>query len=160
MLVSEIYIKDLEKDYRQIKKISRGSISPNFNLLSYEGDSISLSSFRGKIVYIDLWATWCAPCIKEFGPLQNVVNEFKQKEFVSISICIDDTIERWKNMIQNKELEGIHLFIENEDHPFLEQYMVEGIPRFILIDRKGKIIDANAKRPSHPELIEQLENIL
>ena len=71
-----------------------------------------------------------------------------------------DTKERWLNMIKEENLGGIQLFSGEENISFLKEYSVQGILRFILIDKEGLIIDANAKRPSNPELKTEIENHL
>ncbi len=73
---------------------------------------------------------------------------------------MEDTTERWKKMIVSKNLKGIQLFCRRQKCFFLKHYMVEGIPRFMLIDKDGKIIDSKAMRPSNPKLKEQIEVLL
>ena len=79
---------------------------------------------------------------------------------IFISICQDDTHERWIKMLKDKELKGVQLYAENKEDSFFQAYSLNGIPRFILLDRNGVIVSPDAKRPSNPELISELESLL
>jgi len=132
-----------------------GRTSPKFNdYENYKGGTTSLEDLKGKYVYIDLWATWCGPCKVEMPYLKKVEKQYHNKniEFVSISIDRQKDYETWKKMIDEKELTGIQLYA-NGDMDFVKDFQVSGIPRFILIDPKGKVIDADAPRPSNKKLI-------
>ena len=136
------------------KNTAKGSPSPEFN--NYEnvqGGTNSLSDFKGKYVYIDVWATWCGPCKQQIPFLQSLEEEYHDKniEFVSISIDQPNLKDTWKNMISNKNMSGVQLFA-NGDQSFASAYQISGIPRFILIDPKGNIVEANAPRPSDKNL--------
>jgi thiol-disulfide isomerase/thioredoxin len=160
ILTNEKYLSEVTEKYNKLKKIEKGAISPIFELNDINGKSISLNDLKGKLVYIDIWATWCLPCIKEIPSLKKMEEYFKDKDIQFISICKSDTEERWRKMVEDKKLGGIQLFAPNEGIPFFKDYSVQGIPRFILIDKNGKIIDGNAKRPSNPELQKEIENHL
>ena len=146
--------------YRKVNKTAKGMPSPGFTFKDRNDKKVSLDDFRGKIVYIDIWATWCGPCISEIPKLKEVTNHFKGKDVVFISICQDDTHERWIKMLDDKELKGVQLYAENKEDSFFTDYSLNGIPRFILLDRNGIIVSPNAKRPSNPELISELEGLL
>ena len=152
------FYKILEENYTKQNAISsatkKGSQSPKFtNFENYKGGTTSLDDLKGKYVYIDVWATWCGPCKREIPFLQTLEKKFHGKniEFVSISIDKPQQHEAWKNMIAQKNMSGIQLFA-GEDQSFAQAYQISGIPRFILIDPEGKIVNANAPRPSNPSL--------
>ncbi len=154
------YLAEIDEKYTSIKRLPIGSISPNFELYDIKNNLVSLRDLKGKIVYIDIWATWCKPCIREIPHLNKLEEEFRDKEIKFVSICKNDKKERWLKMVNKKELSGIQLFAPDDDISFFTKYMIQAIPRFILIDEEGKIIDINAKRPSDPKLKEQLEKLL
>ena len=139
----------------------KGMPSPTFNFKDVNGKMVSLESLKGKYIYIDLWATWCGPCKREIPFLQKLEHAYAGKDiyFVSISTDFPDDIEKWKLMVKEKELGGIQLHI-GEDKEFVKAYKVKGIPRFILLDKGGMIVDANAPRPSSPEVRELLNTLL
>lgn len=148
----------MTKRYQRIKKLLKGNLSPKFvDYENYAGGTSSLDDFKGKYVYIDFWATWCKPCIAEFPALESIQGKYKNKNIVFLSISVDRQIhhEKWRKMIDNKELKGIQLFADKDfDSEFVKDYMVQGIPRFILLSPTGEIIDIDAPRPSDSKLID------
>ena len=141
--------------------LSEGVSSPKFNNYeNYAGGTTSLDDLKGKYVYIDLWATWCGPCKVEIPYLKKIETDYHDKNiaFVSISIDRKSAYEKWRKMVEDKQLTGIQLYA-NEDERFLDAYKVAGIPRFILLDPKGNIISPDAPRPSNPALIKLFEDL-
>lgn len=146
----------------QMKKLD-GNPSPEFDYENHKGGKTKLSDFKGKYVYIDLWATWCGPCRQEIPYLQKIEEKYHGKniEFVSISIDNAKDNDKWKNFVTDKNLGGVQLFADKDwRSDFVVEYGVTGIPRFILIDPKGNILNSDAARPSSPELQLQLDSIL
>ncbi|MEQ3501024.1 TlpA family protein disulfide reductase [Tenacibaculum mesophilum] len=158
----ENYLTKMYNDKQYItKKLAKGAESPKFvNYENNAGGTTSLDDLKGKYVYIDLWATWCQPCKNEIPFLKKVEEKYHNKniEFVSISVDRQKDYETWKKMIVDKELSGVQLYAK-EDKAFMDAYRVSGIPRFILLDPEGKIIDSNAPRPSNPKLVELFESL-
>jgi len=145
-----------------IKKLNN-TPAPSFEYENYKGKTTKLEDLRGKFVYIDVWATWCGPCRAEIPHLKQVEEKFHNKniEFVSISIDTKKDYDKWKKFVAEKELGGIQLFADNDwNSEFVKQLAITGIPRFVLIDPKGNIINANADRPSSPKLVEVLEGLV
>ncbi|WP_298513035.1 TlpA disulfide reductase family protein [uncultured Kordia sp.] len=154
--------KELTEKYNTIKKLVAGNASPKFNYENHKGGKTTLEDLKGKYVYIDVWATWCGPCIKEIPSLKKVEKKYHNKniEFVSISIDDKDDHAAWKKMVDDKDLGGIQLMADNDwKSQFVTEYAIEGIPRFILIDPNGNIVNADAPRPSSPELIELFDEL-
>jgi thiol-disulfide isomerase/thioredoxin len=153
----------IEESYLALKKLSKGSASPQFtDYENYAGGTTSLKDLKGKYVYIDVWATWCGPCIAEIPSLKKLEKEYHGKniQFLSISIDTEDAYDKWKEMVKEKELGGIQLMADNNwESKFVEDYMIKGIPKFILLDTEGNIIEANAPRPSDENLIVLLNNL-
>lgn len=161
----DVFIENLEHQYNAINQ-TNSSVqdkipSPSFNYENYNGGNTSLSDLKGNYVYIDIWATWCPPCRAEIPYLKELEENFKNKniKFVSISIDNPSAKGKWKNMIKEKNMGGIQLFA-NGDQNFISAYEVTGIPRFILLDPDGNIINANAPRPSSQEINDLLKKLL
>ncbi len=156
----------LASRYDKMSKMAKliGTPSPKFvNYENYKGGTTSLDDLKGKYVYVDIWATWCGPCKREIPFLKEVEKEFHGKniEFVSISIDKKEAYQKWKDMVAEKELGGIQLYADNDwNSQFVRDYGIEGIPRFLLIDDKGNIVNADAPRPSNPKLKEVLNGLL
>ncbi|MGY5355964.1 TlpA family protein disulfide reductase [Wenyingzhuangia sp. IMCC45467] len=159
------FVKNLEQQYNAINgldgSLKKGDLSPEFNNYeNYKGGKTSLKDLRGYYVYIDIWATWCGPCKVEIPYLKELEGKFHKKniKFVSISVDNQNAKDTWKKMIQEKEMGGIQLFA-NGDQEFTSAYNVTGIPRFILLDTQGKVISANAPRPSSNEINNLLRSL-
>jgi thiol-disulfide isomerase/thioredoxin len=146
------------------KLLPKGTLSPVFsNYENFKGGTSSLRDFKGKYVYVDIWATWCGPCKVEFPYLKKLEAKYHDKNIAFVSISVDDarrsgTIEKakdaWKSMVSEKKLTGVHLFTGTGwKADFIEQYKVDGIPRFILLAPDGTIVSADAPRPSSKKLL-------
>jgi len=137
--------------------------APSFDYVNYAGGKTKLEDLRGKYVYIDVWATWCGPCRGEIPHLKKVEEKYEGKNiaFVSISIDVQKDFEKWKTFVKDKALGGIQLFADKDwNSDFTKAFGINSIPRFILIDPTGKVVDADAARPSDPKLVEKLDGLL
>ncbi|GAA4295995.1 TlpA family protein disulfide reductase [Aestuariibaculum suncheonense] len=149
--------KEIEESYQALRTVAKGQPSPKFmNYENVDGTTTSLDDLKGKYVYIDVWATWCGPCKAEIPFLKEVEKEYHDKniEFVSISVDTQNNRDKWKEMVEEKELGGIQLLADHAfDSKFVQDYLIKGIPRFILLDPQGNIVTANAPRPSNEKLV-------
>jgi thiol-disulfide isomerase/thioredoxin len=139
------------------------TLAPGFDYVNFKGGTTKLSDLNGKFVYIDVWATWCGPCRAEIPFLKKVEEKYHDKNiaFVSISVDVDKDLEKWKKFVEEKQLGGIQLFADkNWNSDFMKSFSINSIPRFILIDPSGKVVSADAARPSSPKLQEQLDGLL
>lgn len=155
-------LRQFYKEEKALQKLSNAP-SPTFNYENHKGGTTKLEDLRGKYVYVDVWATWCGPCRAEIPYLKAIEEKYHDKkiEFVSISIDTKKDYEKWKKFVTEKQLGGIQLFADNDwNSDFVKAYNINGIPRFILIDPKGNIVNANADRPSSPRLVEVLNALL
>lgn len=153
------------------KDLPLGTPSPTFeDYENYNGERTSLSDLKGKYVYIDVWATWCAPCKAEIPFLKELEKDYHDKNIAFVSMSIDDdrthkgswelANQDWKAMVAEKELGGIQIFApEGWKSKFVTDYKINGIPRFILLDPNGNIVDASASRPSDPELRKTFDSL-
>ncbi|TRX63307.1 MULTISPECIES: TlpA family protein disulfide reductase [Carboxylicivirga] len=140
-------------------RLAKGQPSPVFNYADVDGNMVSLSDFKGKAVFIDLWATWCGPCCAEIPYIKTLEHEFEGKDIVFVSISLDKNKKQWKKMLESQKMGGVQLnFDGNRD--FTEAYDSKSIPRFILIDADGNIVDSNAPRPSDPKLKEMIKSLI
>ena len=140
-----------------------GKPSPGFEYENVDGTKTKLESLKGKYVYIDVWATWCGPCRAEIPFLQEVEEKYKDKNIAFVSISVDEKkdYEKWKKMVVDKKLGGIQLFADNNwESEFIKAYGINSIPRFILLDPQGNIVQPDAERPSSERLKEKLDELL
>lgn len=136
-----------------------GVMAHPFEFENQDGKVISLSDFRGKYVYIDVWATWCGPCKQEIPKLQKLEQEMKGQniEFISISVDKPKDKQQWKDFLKEKNMHGVTLITPNAfNAPFIKNYGINAIPRFMLIGPDGIMISSNCWRPSDPRLKEYL----
>jgi len=156
-------LKKITERYNTVKVLTKGSPSPTFAYENNKGGTTSLADLKGKNVYIDVWATWCGPCIREIPHLKEIEEEYSGKDiaFISISIDVQKDHDKWKKMIEAKELGGTQLFADNNwKSKFVTDYAISGIPRFILIDKEGNIVSANAPRPSSDAIGPLFDSVL
>lgn len=148
---------------RQAANKLNNRASASFDYENHKGGKTKLEDLRGKYVYIDVWATWCGPCRAEIPFLKKVEEKYHGKniEFVSISVDVDKDHDKWVAFVKEKELGGIQLFADkNWNSDFTKSYNINSIPRFILLDPKGNIINSDARRPSDPGLQEEFDMLL
>jgi len=146
-----------------IRNTGEGSPGVDFTYKDIKDNDVSFTDFRGKIVYIDVWATWCAPCKQEIPFLKELEEEFKGEDIVFVSISLDkpNVHKKWKKFVKEQELTGIQLFADNAfDSKIAKDYKISAIPRFMLFDKQGIIINADAQRPSDPDLKAILRDLL
>jgi len=145
------------------KKTINGLPSPSFNFENFAGGFSRLEDFRGKYVYIDLWATWCGPCKQEIPFLEELQKKYRTKniEFISISIDKPENEGKWKALVAKNNMGGIQLIAgKDRQCDFMQIFEVNSIPRFILIDPNGIVVHDQAFFPSMPELQELLDKLL
>ena len=144
-------INRMKEKFDRIKNLKKGSLSPSFNYPDSSGKNISLESLKGKLVYVDVWATWCGPCKAQIPFLKQLEEKYREEDIAFVSLSIDQlkNISKWKDMIVDKELEGIQIIADKAwRSKFVTDYVIEGIPRFILIDKDGNLMNPMAPRPA------------
>lgn len=140
-----------------------GTPSPDFTYENHKGGTTSLADFKGKYVYIDVWATWCGPCRGQIPYLKEIEKKYHDKNIVFVSLSIDKQkdYDKWKELVTKESLGGVQLIADKDwESDFAVAYNIKSIPRFILIDPKGNVVNADAPRPSEDVLQELLDNLL
>mgnify|MGYP000843571296 CR=1 FL=1 len=106
----------------------------------------------GKVVYIDFWAPWCGPCKGEFPYAPQLKKRFEGKEVAFVYICGSGEKNAWENCIKQYKVNGDHYYVEAKTYNELQKkYAITGIPRFMIMDKQGKIVDFSSSRPSNLE---------
>jgi len=149
-------MNDNEEYERRLKKIEEkwdplkpGSDVPDFTFADIDGEPVQLSDFRGQLVYIDIWATWCGPCIQEHPHWDNLKADYSEQPVAFLTVSVDNSPEPWVKMVTDKGMDGNQLYVENAwKSDIAKHFLVNSIPRFILLDTEGKVIDPAAERPS------------
>ncbi len=147
------YIAVVDRAFSKALELEAGHPAPDFTLTDMKGKNVSLSSFKGKVVYIDFWATWCGPCIAEMPRSHELMEKFsKNKNVVFLYINVRDEKENWEKYVTKHKMKGIVLYANTKQSASLSQaYNFSGIPRYVLIDKNGNLINSNAKSPGSVE---------
>ncbi|MBE0674931.1 MAG: AhpC/TSA family protein [Bacteroidales bacterium] len=138
---------------------STGSVPPEIALPDVKGDTIRLSSTRGKVVLLDFWAAWCPPCRQESPVLVRAYDKYNSKGFEIFQVSLDRTREEWIKGIEDDKLgRWIHVSdVMYWNSVVVPMYKIESIPFNMLLDRDGRIIQTNLRGE---QLIEVLESVM
>ena len=158
---AEYYLKVSAKPMQQLPKkqtISVGDMVPEINLTSSDGVLVAISSFKGKYVLLDFWASFCPPCRKENPNLVAMYKKYKDKGFAIYGISLDDTKENWDKAIKDDNITWTQVSdLKRWESPVAKQFGVDAIPANFLLDPTGKII---ARDLQGEKLDEVLQNLL
>lgn len=143
--------------FKELLKFGNGDTARDFIFTNNNNEIFHLNSFIGKVTYIDLWATWCGPCIEEFPYLDVLKEKYKNTNVVFITLSIDDNKILWKKNLVNRKALGIQGIIDRKK---LKEYRVTSIPRIIIINKDFKIAVMNGPLPSSHQTNEILDNLL
>lgn len=155
------FLASIRALHKESKTLERGQPAPEIEGMDAFYQPVKLSDFRGKYVYLDIWATWCVPCLKELPVLEQLREQYKNKNIVFIGISIDKYETMWRKMLEDKQMQGIQFYaIGGHKSPMLVDYQISTIPRYMLIDPNGNIISVDAPRPSHEEVHQILGQLL
>jgi peroxiredoxin len=153
----------IRADMARVRPTSAGQPAPAFTLTDNTGKQVSLADLRGKVVYLDFWGTWCAPCMTELTQHSHALKkQFEGRDVAFVYISVNDAEAKWQRVLADKQLgspNSVHLRSPNDDVP--TAYEVQGYPTYWLIDRAGRIVDTQAPRPSEgAKTVAAIEEVL
>ncbi|MCF0073882.1 TlpA family protein disulfide reductase [Dyadobacter sp. CY261] len=162
-VVADEFKSTIRADVARWEKIGPGKLAPDFSGTTPGGKKISLSELRGKVVYVDIWATWCGPCLEEFPYSKKIETGFKDNDKIAfLYVSVDRDTLAWKKMVASGKVPpGIHIQ-DNAEPPgsIWNLYHVWGVPRYLLIDAAGRMVATHAERPSSGKLTAELRKLL
>jgi len=157
-----------------VESVKNGMSAPNFRYVNIKGDTVSQTDFAGKVIYIDVWATWCPACIEETPHFQELEEKYADDDIVFISISIDNDKKKWRKWVKKSKMTGHQLFTGGpKSAPIYYYTLCDGelfdssmkgyyvrIPIFVIVDQSGVIVNNMAPRPSQPEIVDILDKLL
>ncbi|MCB0651277.1 MAG: TlpA family protein disulfide reductase [Saprospiraceae bacterium] len=131
----------MQSELNRKKQLQVGGEAPDFSGKTPAGETLTLSDFRGKLVLLDFWASWCGPCRRENPNVVKMYNKYKDKGFDIIGISLDDNKDRWVGAIEQDGLDWHHISdLKKWQSEYAALYGVRSIPHTVLLDQEGKII--------------------
>ncbi len=156
--------EDIRLLWVELQQTYEGSEIPNYEFVTHKGDTVSLSDMRGKVLYVDFWATWCKPCIREMPASAELRDIFKEEsELVFMYVSVDKSAEVWRKWLKKKGVDeqSLHVQATKESMEDIRaRWGHRGIPFFLIINEDGKIVDEEAKRPSSQWIVKDLKKVL
>jgi len=149
-------VKQLDEEYRSIKKVAIGSEAPDFILPDLTGEPIELSNFRGRYLFLDFWASWCQPCRMENPQYVKVYDRFKGDDFEILGVSFDKKKENWLKAIEEDGLEWRHVSdLKYFDSDLIQLYNITSVPTTFLLDPQGVIIAKNIHATELKKILEE-----
>lgn len=139
-----------------------GQPCPDVSFSDPQGNPHKLSEYFGKVLYIDIWATWCGPCCAEIPHIEKHVAHYKDNPKIQfISISIDSNKQAWHNKLEKDKPEWLQFLCNKQEYELIsKQWGITGIPRFVIINADGTINNSEAFRPSAPDFRERIDKII
>lgn len=149
--------------YNESKDLIKGMTAPDFSLADINGKEVSLSDFKGKVIYIDFWATWCGPCLRSLQHNQKLIQKYQDEDIVFLYVGLDEDKSSWENYVNNNKLGGRQLLATGGSgfqSQLAKLYKVKELPTYFLIDKDGKIAEKQAGSPTSTLVVEQINRLL
>lgn len=161
---NEVLIKQLENDLERLKspsKIKRLDEYVDNSMLSNIFIELKKLQKEGKVLYIDIYSTWCSPCRKEFPLSKRLYEDLNHDKVEFIYLCCQSKKEEWEKIVNRYELEGYNYFLDDKQFAVLSaEFNINGFPRYMFVNKKGEIVNDMAYRPSSPNIRSELSKLI
>lgn len=136
VLATGLMNPDVEENIPKENNTSDPQADFNMNLVNSKGEAFSMEEFRGKVIFLNIWATWCAPCIAEMPGINNLYNEIKDEDVVFLMLSMDENFEKAKRF---KEKKGFDFEVYQAVGGIPQMYHSQSIPTTYVINGKGEL---------------------
>ena len=150
------YTEAIQAELNKLLTLQPGQPAPDFTLHDPDGQSVSLSQFKGKVVLLDFWASWCSPCIADLGTLRKIKEQVAAQPVVFLNVSLDANEGAWKQAIAKHEIKGVHVRSEQ----VAQAYNISGIPRYYLVDPQGLIVEDRLRLFDVEEVVAKIKKHL
>ena len=151
------YTEALQAEMNKTLVLQPGQPAPDFTLSDPDGQAVSLSQFKGKVVLMDFWASWCSPCIADLGILRKIKEQVAAQPVVFLNVSLDANEGAWKRAIAKHQIQGVHV---RSDGAVTQAYNVSVIPRYYLVDPQGLIVEDRLRVSDVDEVVAKIEENL
>ena len=141
-------------------KLQAGQPAPAFALHDLDGQPVSLSQFKGQVVLLDFWASWCGPCIIDLPDLRAIKEEMADQPVVFLNISLDTDEAAWREAIDKHGIEGVHVRADGWGADVAKAYQVNSLPSYYLVDSQGLIVERLSGVRDTDELVARIEKSL
>lgn len=157
----EDFTSSLQDALERIQSLWAGNEAPPFTMTDIRGREVSLSDYRGKVVVLKFWASWCGPCMRQVPPAAELKERLAgEEDLVFIYVSIDTSEEAWRRAVEDHNITGLHMRTPGRERGTPALYNVRWIPTFYIIGRDGKIFDHRPPMPADPQIDQVLLNAL
>lgn len=143
-----------------ITKFDTGSKAIDFAFTTRDGVKTKLSDYKGKVVYLDFWASWCGPCRQQMPAAKELKKHYEGKDVVFLYVSIDKDTASWEKGINAMSIEGVHTLSPTWSGEIAKKYNIASIPAYFLIDKKGNFAAKPARPSQKEEVIKQIDALL
>jgi len=146
--------QEIKEHEKAIEKYEEGRPAIDFCYADSQGNKHALSDFKGQVVLVDVWSTWCGPCKDEMPHLEELINHYGHSgEVAFIGVSINKDKDKWRTFVKEHHLKGVQVIGDKGyQSQLLKDYQIATVPRFMLFDKEGNIVSINCPRPSDPKL--------
>ena len=141
-------------------KLQPGQPAPEFTLHDLDGQPVSLSQFKGQVVLLDFWASWCGPCIGDLPDLRRIKRKAADQPLVFLNLSLDTDEAAWREAVDKHEIEGVHVRADGWGADVAKSYQVNSLPSYYLVDSQGLIVERLRILRNTDEIVAMIEKSL
>ena len=151
------YTEVVQAALYEVLKLQAGHPAPDFTLHDLDGQRVSLSQFKGEVVLLDFWASWCGPCIVDLPDLRKIKEKAAALPVVVLNLSLDEDEAAWREAVDKHEIEGIHVRADGFGSDVAKSYQVNALPSYYLVDSQGLIVERLRRVSDTDEIVAMIE---